>query len=106
MSIPVGEKIKTLRKQKQLTLDQLAASTDSSKSYLWELEQGRIPRPSAEKLQRIAAALGVSASFFVDEAQDVPDEGSMDQAFFRKYQRLPQETKQRLRELIDVWSKS
>ncbi len=53
-----GERIKKLRTQKGLTLDQLAQETASSKSYIWELENKNPPRPSAEKLSSIASALG------------------------------------------------
>ncbi|MBF0311615.1 MAG: helix-turn-helix transcriptional regulator [Magnetococcales bacterium] len=106
MSVSLGEKIRLLRKEKKLTLEQIGALTGSSKSYLWELEQGRIPTPSAEKLQRIAQALDVTASFLVDDERDKPDEESLDQVFFRKYRDLPPETRKKIRELIDVWSKS
>lgn len=106
MSVPLGEKIRLLRKQNKLTLDQMAATTESSKSYLWELEQCRIPRPSAEKLQRIAAALGVTASFLVDDETDTPSDDSLDQAFFRKYRKLSPDTKKKVRDLIDIWSRS
>ena len=33
-----GARIKELRTEKKMTLDQLAEITDSSKSYIWELE--------------------------------------------------------------------
>ncbi len=49
-----GEKIKELRKKAGLTLDQLAEMTGSSKSYVWEVENKNPPRPSAEKIDRIA----------------------------------------------------
>jgi len=47
---PLGDRIRTLRKEKGLTLDQLAEQSGSSKSYIWELENKSPPRPSAEKL--------------------------------------------------------
>ena len=50
----LGEKIRKLRKEKGLTLDKLADLTGSSKSYIWELENKNPPRPSAEKLAKIA----------------------------------------------------
>jgi hypothetical protein len=46
---PLGDKIRALRKQKKLSLEQLAELTDSSKSYIWELENKDDPKPSAEK---------------------------------------------------------
>ena len=41
-------------------LDQLADATESSKSYMWELENKDDPKPSADKLARIAAVLDVT----------------------------------------------
>lgn len=49
MPTALGEKIQKLRKAKGLTLDRLAELTESSKSYIWELENKSPPRPSAEK---------------------------------------------------------
>ena len=47
MATTLGEKIRTLRKEKGYTLEKLAELTDSSKSYIWELENKSPPRPSA-----------------------------------------------------------
>ncbi len=60
MPSPLGDKMRALRKEKKLSLEQLAELTDSSKSYIWELENKDVPRPSAEKIGRIAAALEVT----------------------------------------------
>ena len=59
MPSPLGDKIRALRKQKKLSLEQLAELTDSSKSYIWELENRDTRKPSGEKLTRIAQALEV-----------------------------------------------
>ncbi|WP_130471573.1 helix-turn-helix domain-containing protein [Candidatus Magnetaquicoccus inordinatus] len=106
MSVPLGEKIHTLRKEKNMTLDQLGALTGSSKSYLWELERGRIPRPSADNLLRIAQALDITASYLVDEDMEQPDYEAVDQVFFCKYRSLPSDTRKKVRDLVDVWSKA
>ena len=42
MTSTFGEKIRALRKEKKLTLDQLAEKAQSSKSYIWELENKKI----------------------------------------------------------------
>eukprot|EP01036_Dinobryon_divergens_P052741 gene52741-70502_t len=46
MASKLGEKLKILRKKKELTLDALAAEAGLSKSYLWELENRESLRPS------------------------------------------------------------
>jgi transcriptional regulator with XRE-family HTH domain len=105
MTNVLGEKIRRLRKEKKLTLDGLAEATGSSKSYIWEIENRNPPRPSAEKVARIAEALGVTADYLVDPNEGKPTEEVVDQAFFRKYKGLPNDTKEKLRQMVEVWSK-
>ena len=54
MPSPLGDKIRALRKEKKLSLERLAELTESSKSYIWELENKDDPKPSAEKIGKIA----------------------------------------------------
>ena len=103
MPSPLGEKIRALRQGKKLSLEQLAELTESSKSYIWELENKDAPRPSAEKIGKIAAVLGVTAEFLLNETKRTPDEAIIDEAFYRKYKRMPKETKKRLRQILDAW---
>lgn len=103
MPSPLGDKIRTLRKQKKLSLEQLAELTDSSKSYLWELENKDEPKPSAEKIGKIAAVLEVTTEFLLTESMATPDAEVLDEAFFRKYKNMPDDTKKRLRKILDTW---
>lgn len=98
-----GEKIRRLRKEKGLTLEQLGEKTDSSKSYIWELENKNPPRPSAEKIAKIAAVLGVTAEYLVDTRAATPDTDVVDNAFFRKYRRMDAATKEKIRQMVEVW---
>lgn len=106
MSTPLGDKIHLLRKQKGYTLDKLAELTDSSKSYIWELENKNPPRPSAEKIARIAAELGVTADYLMDASTPSPSTDVLDDAFFRGYKQLEPETKEKIRSLVEVWRKA
>jgi transcriptional regulator with XRE-family HTH domain len=101
----LGEKIKKLRKEKGLTLEGLAEQTGSSKSYIWELENKNPPRPSAEKVSRIAEALGVTSDFLIDENESTPTPAVLDEAFYRQYRRLPDPTKEKIRQMVEIWSK-
>ena len=83
MTSTFGPKIKKLRVDKGLTLDQLATMTESSKSYVWELENKNPPRPSAEKLAAIAAALGVTVDYLLGN-ENSSLEAAEDTAFFRE----------------------
>lgn len=101
MPSPLGDKIREQRKVRGISLERLAELTDSSKSYLWELENRDAPNPSAEKLTRIAHALEVTPAFLLDAMQTTPDEEVADKIFYRKYQAMPNETKRRLRKILD-----
>ena len=55
----LGDQIQKLRQEKKLTLSQLAAKTEISKSYLSHLERNIQTNPSMEVLIKLAAALDV-----------------------------------------------
>jgi len=97
-----GTKIRELRKEKGLTLDQLAERSGSSKSYIWELENKNPPRPSAEKIAKIAWVLEVTADYLMDKDDNKDRDTAEDLAFFRKYQNLDQDTKEKIRKMLDV----
>jgi len=58
----VAQKIRKLREEKELSLDELAARAKISKTYLWELEQDTAgtKKPSADVLLRVAIALSTT----------------------------------------------
>jgi transcriptional regulator with XRE-family HTH domain len=99
----LGEKIKLLRKEKGLTLDELATKAESSKSYIWELENRADFSPSAQKLAKVAEALGVTLSYFLDDENAVSQDDAVDVGFFRKYQSMDAATKAKVRKMIDLW---
>lgn len=96
-----GTRIKALRTEKGLTLEQLAQATESSKSYIWELENKNPPRPSAEKLSAIATALGVTVDYLLGSDEQTLDKAE-DTAFFRQYSRMPEETRRQIREMARI----
>lgn len=102
MSTPLGDKIRKLRQEKRLSLDQLAAQAETSKSYLWELENRDTANPTLEKVQKIADVLGITSEFLLDTEAATPSEGIADIAFFRRYQKLPTEKKQQLQDILKV----
>lgn len=99
----MGEKIRKLRKKKGYTLERLAEVSDSSKSYIWELENKNPPRPSAEKIAKIASALGVTSDYLVNEDESTPGVDTVDQAFFRRYRNMDANTKERIRQIVELW---
>ena len=101
MTATIGTKIRALRSEKGYTLDELAELAESSKSYIWELENKDPPRPSAEKLAKIAKALGVTMEYFIDN--EVTEEDATDQMFYRKYRQMDPDIKKKIRKMIDLW---
>jgi len=65
-----GEKIKTLRKTRGLTQEQLAALSGLSIQYIGEIERGK-RNPSLTSVENLATALGLSISelFNLEEFQ-------------------------------------
>jgi transcriptional regulator with XRE-family HTH domain len=102
VATPLGEKIRMLRKAKGYTLDRLAELAESSKSYIWELENKDPPRPSADKVAKIAAALNVTTDYLLDLTANVLVEDAKDTAFFRKYQNMDPTTKNKIRRMVDL----
>ena len=103
MATTLGEKIRQLRKQKGYTLEKLAELSDSSKSYIWEIENKNPPRPSADKIAKIASVLGVTSDYLVDVGESTPAPDVIDQAFFRKYRKMDPNTKARIRQIVELW---
>lgn len=99
----LGQKIRTLRKTKGLTLEELAKMIGAGKSYLWELENKGVENPSAERLTKLADILGVTPEFLLNDKLVSPEPEVVDQAFFRQYQQLDPDTKKRIRQILELW---
>lgn len=67
----VGRRIRGLRRDRKLTLVQLAAAAELSHPFLSQLERG-LARPSMVSLERIARALGSSQVELLADDDDAP----------------------------------
>ena len=95
-----GENLKYWREKGGLTFEELAGEIDSTKSYLWELENKPNARPSADLAYRLAVALDTTVGVLMGETpRDELPEGEV---FFRKYQKLGDKTKHRLDKLLEA----
>lgn len=104
MSNTLGDKIRKLRKEvKKLTLEELAEKTDSSKGYIWELENRDTRKPSAEKLMKIAEVLDVTTEFLLDDSKSEPDDSVKKAALYRNFDKLDQDDQQRFMKIIEDW---
>jgi transcriptional regulator with XRE-family HTH domain len=99
----LGEKIYRLRKQKGYSLDKLAELTDSSKSYIWELENKKPPRPSADKLTKIAQHLDTTLEYLLDRDEIISTEDAADVRFYRQYRKMDPATKSKIRQMVKLW---
>lgn len=104
MPVTLSDKLKKLRKNKEWSLDDLARESGASKSYLWELENRPERRPSAEKLIDIARVLDVTTEYLLDDKAEF-DDAQVKEVFFRKFNRLDDGDKERIKDMIDAWSK-
>lgn len=105
MTTKMGAKIRDLRKQQGMTLDDLADASKMSKSYLWELENRESPKPSVEKLTALAHALKADIRFFLEDAVSTPTDSHLDNVFFRNYTELEPEAKEQLRKILETFRK-
>ena len=101
MAETFGERLQRLRARQDLTLEELADEVDSTKSYVWELENKPNIRPSAELVYKLAKALETTVGVLMGEKEpkELPE---ADQVFFRSYQKLTPDTKERLSEIMDI----
>lgn len=105
MSSPLGRKIRDLRQEKGFTLEQLATAAGASKSYMWEIENKPVARPSAEKLAKIAEALGVTTEYLLDDNRSEPSTDERDEAFFHRFQSADKNVKKKLSQILDLLAK-
>ncbi|MGQ0570764.1 MAG: helix-turn-helix domain-containing protein [Armatimonadota bacterium] len=80
-----GRAVETLRASKSLTREELAGLARISQSYLSEIERG-LKRPSADIVARIARALGMKGSAFVQYVEELSAPFSEDEAPARAVQ--------------------
>lgn len=104
MPTTLRDKLKKLRKDKELSLDELARLSGASKSYLWELENRESTKPSAEKLTEIARVLSVTTEYLLDDKAEF-DDAQVKEVFFRKFTRLEADDKDKILNIMDMWGK-
>ena len=98
-----GAKIKTLRKEQNLTQEQLAKRAGTSKSHVCAIEAGRTQRPSYDMIQSLAWGLGTTIDLML-ESENVSDVMvlSEDEVFIRNYRRMGPAKRRKIRRLAAV----
>lgn len=100
MATILGNKIRAERKKLKLTLEQLADAIDSSKSYVWELENKEGTNPTAEKIAKLANALKVSADYLIIDEQQEPTQLDQAKTLWRRVENLTPEQKAALEAVL------
>lgn len=100
MSEKFGEKLRKVRTSRNKTLEELATAIGSSKAYVWQLENKKNAKPSAELLLKISNYLGASPDFFLDDGAEKPSSDQMEDAFFRKFKNLSEDDKKYIDRIV------
>ncbi|MDY0393247.1 helix-turn-helix domain-containing protein [Virgibacillus halophilus] len=72
----IGEKIKRLRKIKNMSISELAERANVAKSYLSSIERNIQTNPSIQFIEKISAVLGISVNDLIDRPEE--DENKLD----------------------------
>jgi transcriptional regulator with XRE-family HTH domain len=104
MNPELGKKIKQLRTNRNLTLDDLAKKIGTQKSYIWSVENGKIEKPSAESLAKIADALGTTVDALINE-QDGSNKNQNKDVLYRNYSKLTEGDQKKIDDIIETFKK-
>lgn len=106
MSEKFGEKLRKARVKNGFTLEALADGTGTSKAYVWQLENKKNAKPSAELLLKIANFLGESPDYFLDDSLDEPSGDQLEDALFRRFKKLTDEDKRTIDRIMSNFGKT
>jgi len=98
-----GERLRSYRKSRGATLQQVADAAGCTKAYVWELEKRPDKNPTADRLNKIAKFLDVSVQDLLGEpvVGDIAPSAE-DVIFFREYLALDSESKRRYQAVLKL----
>lgn len=101
-----ADRLKTLRKQRDLSQAQLAQLVGVHQNHIGRYERGE-SKPSADALHRLADALGVSTDYLFEGSSDEAAKARFeDRDLLRQFQeveRLPDEDKALVKSFLDAF---
>ncbi|WP_274648623.1 helix-turn-helix domain-containing protein [Paenibacillus humicola] len=74
----IGERIKVLRKKKNLSLTELSERAGVAKSYLSSIERGIQQNPSIQFLEKIGVVLGITVEEFLQSESTADNNEPLD----------------------------
>jgi len=92
----IGEKVRKLRKKKNISQEELAWKIGKSPNFIGLIERGK-KRPSIETLREISTALNVPIKTFFDDLQYLPPEEDI---FLGKIRFLLKDTSEKDKKVI------
>ena len=106
LSSDFSERLRTLRKQKNLSQTELGKLADLHYTHIGRFERG-ISRPSGDTLKRLADALDISSDYLLGgSAEDAAKAKFKDRELLRQFQEvehLPEEDKTVVKKLLDAF---
>lgn len=108
MTTPFGSRLRRLRQEKKLTMEQLAEMVGVSKSYIWALENKPAQRTSANVMKALAKALGITLEDLMGEPlPEAPDQQPEpeDVMFFRNYMGMSPEERESFRKMMELFKR-
>lgn len=97
----IGERVKEMRMQKQLSLSELAERTKITKSYLSNIERNISTNPTIDVIQKLASGFKVHPSVLLNWEEDKKElQSTNDSLTYIKY-RINSMDNEQLRELKD-----
>jgi XRE family transcriptional regulator of biofilm formation len=79
----IGEKIKQLRKEKKMSISELAEKAGVAKSYLSSIERNLQTNPSIQFIEKISAELNVSVNELIREDSEKIDQDELDEEWLK-----------------------
>lgn len=79
----IGEKIKQLRKEKKMSISELAEKAGVAKSYLSSIERNLQSNPSIQFIEKISAVLNVSVNELIHDDNEKIDEEELDEEWMK-----------------------
>ena len=97
----IGERLRTLRKSKRISIYRLSQETGISQNHISDLETGK-RNPSVETLKRLVEPLGISLSELFNEDGVVSVLNENERELVENYRLLPDEKASVLLKLSDM----
>lgn len=96
----LSDRLKKARKEKGFTLEKLANSIGSSKSYLWQIENGQKTNPSFDMILKISKVLDIPIDYFACENDSLQSKGQKGSNLLTQIDKLDSTSKQIIENLI------